>query len=267
VIPVAWSSLIEALVRVESAEPHDAGLLSFGSDPDDGGIFVENQRICWAAARGMQGRLTDLLRATAVSPIDFDELYRRCRTEGRLLGQTLVEEGLVTTQQLEHALRRHSAESLVALCRGAGRLTMWTSRGGRGYAAQFTFRPLDVLFDAIALQAPDLQAVALGHLEAMSGQGRRGGAFAFDLEHAHAVPVAACGEPTVHELWILGRWALALPQAARELAATPAFVIAATPAGDTIVVWWRDQLLYAVMCEDRRSVAAITALHLQGEQS
>ena len=62
-----------------------------------------------------------------------------------------------------------------------------------------------------------------------------------------------------------GRWALALPRALRELGATPSFTLAATAAGDTVAVWWRGQLLYAVACADRLSVAAIIGHHLDGE--
>jgi hypothetical protein len=79
------------------------------------------------------------------------------------------------------------------------------------------------------------------------------------------VPVAAFGELTVHELATLGRWAMALPLATRELAATPSFTLAATAAGDTIAVWWRGELLFAVACGDRRGIAEVVAHHLSGE--
>jgi hypothetical protein len=69
----------------------------------------------------------------------------------------------------------------------------------------------------------------------------------------------------VHELAALGRWALALPRALREIGATPSFTLAATAAGDTVAVWWRGQLLYAVACADRVGVAAIIGHHLDGE--
>lgn len=266
-IPIAWSTMIEALVRVEGGAPDEAGILSFGSDLGHGGIFVENQRVCWAAAPGMQSRLTDLLRMMTRDHVDFDELYRRCRHEGRLLGQTLVEEGHIAPEQLERALRQHSAESLVAMCRDDHQLTRWISRGGRGYAAQFTFKPVDVLLDAVALFAPDLRAIAMAELDDLGGGKHRGGAYDFDLADSVAIPLAACGDINLHDLKTLGTWALALPHTAHELASSPSFVIASTATGETVVSWWRSNVLFALVCDDRADVARLTARHLSGERS
>lgn len=262
-----WGRLIDALVRVEDIAPSDSGLLSFAVDPGHGGILVERGRICWAAAPGMQQRLRDLLQAFAEDRgVDLDRIYERCRAEGRLLGQTLVEEGWITPGELESALRRHSAESLIALCSDDEELTSWISRGGNGYSPRFTFRPVDVLLDVVALYVPDLQDVARLELARFDAPDRRGGAFCVQ-PHPDVVPVAAFGEVTVQELWALGRWALSLPLATRELGATPSFTLASTAAGDTVAVWWRGALLYAVACGDRRGVAAVIANHLGGDDA
>ena len=259
-----WSKLIDALVRVEDVAPGDCGLLAFGMGPAGGGILVEKGRICWAAAPGMQQRLRDLLQAFAPDrSVDFEQIYERCRDHGGLLGQTLVDEGWITPHELEFALRRHSAESLIALCHDA-ELTSWISRGSRGYSPRFTFRPLDVLLDVVALYAPDWQDAARQELARFADTGRRGGAFLVEPRRDVAVPVATFGELTVQELWTLGRWAISLPLAMHELGATPSITLASTASGDTIGVWWRDDLLYAVVCDDRRAVAAMIAHHLEG---
>lgn len=263
----AWSRLIDALVRVEDIAPSDSGLLSFGTAPRNGGILVEKGRICWAAAPGMQQRLRDLLQAFAVDRgVDLDRIYERCRAEGRLLGQTLVEEGWITAGELETALRRHSAESLIALCSDEEELTSWISRGGNGYSPRFTFRPVDVLLDVVSLYVPDLQNTARLELARFDGPDTHGGAFCVDPQ-PDVVPVAAFGDVTVQELWGLGRWALSLPAATREIGATPSFTLASTAAGETIAVWWRGALIYAVASSDRRGVAAVIANHLAGEGS
>lgn len=262
---VAWSNLIDALVRVEDVAPGDCGLLAFGGGPGGGGILVEKGRICWAAAPGMQQRLRDLLQESAPErSVDFERIYARCRDRGGLLGQTLVDEGWVTPDELELALRRHSAESLIALCHEDQR-TSWISRGSRGYSPRFTFRPVEVLLDVASLYAPEWQDAARSELARFDAPGRRGGAFLVDPGHDIAVPVAAFGELTVHELWTLGRWAISLPLAMHELGTTPSFALASTATRDTIAVWWRDALLYAVACDDRRGVTAIIAHHLDGD--
>lgn len=264
---IAWSKLIDALVSVEDVAPGDSGLLAFGAGPGGGGILVEKGRICWAAAPGMQQRLRDLLQAFAAGrSVDFEAIYERCRVRGGLLGQTLVDEGWITPRELESALRRHSAESLIALCHEDQR-TSWISRGSRGYSPRFTFRPLDVLLDVAALSAPEWQDAARRELDRFDAPGRRGGAFLVEPRADIAVPVAAFGALSVQELWTLGRWALSLPLAMHEIGATPSFALASTAAGDTIAVWWRDALLYAVACDDRRGVTAIIAHHLDGDRA
>jgi hypothetical protein len=264
-IAVAWSMLIGALAQVEGLAPDDSGLLSFGTPPGSGGIFVERGRVCWVAAHGLQRRLRDLLRTRAnIKDAELDRVYERCRAEGRVLGQTLVEEGWIEPRELEIVLRRHSAESLVELCRGgADPMTTWSSRGGIGYTPQFTFRPTDVLLDVAAVVAPQAQHAARLELAMLDGPGRRGAAFFVDAVLDTAIPVAEVGEGmTVQVLRTLGRWARSVAVATRELGASPSFTLVATATGDTISIWWRDALLYAVLCDDRSSVAAVTAHHL-----
>lgn len=264
---VAWSVLIDALVEVEGLTTAEdgSGLLSFGAGTGNGGILVEKGRICWAVARGMQQRLRDLLGSFAADHgVDIEHIYQRCRADGTPFGQTLVDEGFITARELEVALRRHSAESLIALCSDDDSQRSWKSRGTRGYSPRFTFRPVDVLLDVAALYVPELQDAArleLGHFDAPD---RHGGAFWFDRGYDGAVPIAAFGGLTVQELWTLGRWAVSLPQATRELGATPSFTLASTAAGDTIAVWWHRELIYAVACDDRSAVASILA-HLLGD--
>lgn len=136
---VEWPALVGALRHVERLGHTDSGLLSFGDAPV-GGIFVEQGRVCWVAARGLQRRLRDLLRAhSPMSPEQLEQMYQRCRAEGRVLGEALVDEGFIAPSELQRALRRHSAECLLDLCRSP-RATTWSSHGGRGYAPRFTFR-------------------------------------------------------------------------------------------------------------------------------
>lgn len=260
---VAWPMVVDALVRVERLAPDDCGVLS-SEQPGHGGIFVERGRICWAAARGLQRRLTDLLRSSAaMRDIDLDGIYQRCRAEGRLLGQTLVDEGWMAPRELETALRRHSAESLVELCRGEAPLEVWSSRGAQGYAPRFTFRPLDVLLDIAELFLPHLQHSARVELAAVDQPGRRGGAFCLGSAPGEVVPIAAFGDGmSVRELASLGGWAVVMPQATRELGTMPTFSLAARASGPAVAVWWRAPLLFAVTCPDRRDAAGIATHHL-----
>jgi hypothetical protein len=258
---VDWNALVEALLRVERLGPDDCGILSF-DQPSNGGIFVERRQICWVAAPGLQRRLTDLLRAhSGLNGADLERVYERCRREGALLGQTLVAEGLLLPSQLERALRRHSAESLIALCPQA-RTTSWAQRLGRGYAPPFTFRPVELLFDCWALLRPGLRTAASHELSSFDGPGRHGAAFVLDTEGSSPVPLADTQGRSLAELLTLGRSVAALPAASHELGTNPYLALSATANGDARLVWWRDRVLYAMTFDDRGSLALATAQHL-----
>lgn len=259
---VDWTSLLDSLLWVERLGSADSGLLSFDPAPG-GGIFVEAGRICWVGASGLSRRLRDLLsphqRAT---DRELDRVYERCRLEGRVFGQTLVAEGLIEPLELEFALRRHSAESLIRLSE-TRRPRHWSSRGGRGYAAQFTFQPCDLLREVADVLMPEQVGQAQAELAPLAGAARRAAAFLLEPTADVAVPVLANGTGlTVELLRTLGQWLLSVSMATRELAATPAFVLASNPDGQSVSCWSKGSLFFAVLCDDRETVAAVTAHHL-----
>jgi hypothetical protein len=257
-----WTSLLDSLAWIERVRPGECGLLSFGTS-GHGAVFVEDGRICWIAAEGLQDRLRDLLCGQSSAGADaFERVLERCRAEGGLFARALVANGLIQRSGLEAVLRRHSAESLIQLC-ATREPRFWSSRGGRSYASEFTFLPREVLFDVADLVLPELRAIAERELSAVSAEGRLVAAFLLDPAREANVPVAAAGDDvSVSALRELGDWAARMPAATRELAAVPAFVLTRTLAGDTVSIWWRGPLLYAAVCEDQAGAAAVTAHHL-----
>lgn len=260
-IAVDWPALLDALSRVEQLGPEDSGLLSFGAA--EGGIFVERGRICWAAAQGLQRRLRDLLHPLLpVSEVELERTYEDCRAEGRLFGQHLVARGLVEPHAFERALRRHSAESLVKLCRSP-RTPTWFPRQGRGYSPRFTFRPVDVLFDLVDLTLPGLRIAATAELTPLLGPDRRAVSFLVGDTHEPPIPLTAFAEhSSVASLRSFGHWAAGLQAATRELAVTPSLTLATAAAGQAVCLWWRGRVLHAMICDDRSSLASVTAHHL-----
>jgi hypothetical protein len=249
---VDWTTLVGAMSRVEHLTSSDSGLLSFGRAPK-GGIFVEQGRVCWVAASGRQRRLKDLLRGYARDANELDRVSERCRAEGLLLGQTLVAEGLLQPWEFEGALRRHSAECLVDLCRNPSDTT-WYSHVGRGYAPRFTFCARDLLFDSVALLYPNLRLEAQEELSRFDEPGRRSVAFLMDDSLRSFLPLAETGGTDVDAMLALGVLA-GLPRAGRELAVSPTFALSTNSAGATVLTWWRQHLLFVVWCPDRPSLA------------
>lgn len=251
-----WSNLINVLVQVEDVAGPESGRLAFGAQANAGAIFVERGRICWVVARGMSRRLHEILQSYSHDQsVDFGAIYQRCSASKTHLGQTLVDEGYISPHELEVSLRRHSAESLLALCQTELGELVWTSRGERGYEPRFTFRPVDVLVDVVALRTPEIHARARTVLQHFDAPGRAGGAYRLDGHDA--MPVAVVGDLSVYELWSIGQWAANLPGATRELGSASQLAIATTDADDTIAVWWRGDLLYAVVCDDRRALGEV----------
>src|SRR5262249_13220247 len=153
-------------------------------------------------------------------------------------------------------LRRHSAESLIHLCRDHQPI-LWSPRR-IGYRPQFSFRPLEVLLDSVGVFVPDGAELAEEELMTMAGPELRSAAFAIDRAEDLVVPVVAVGDAfTVQTLRTLGRWAMLVPTATHELGSEPSFALASTASGETIAVWWRHELLYTVLCEDRQRVASV----------
>lgn len=258
---VDWTALAGALLHVEHLTANDTGMLAF-DDARSGGIFVEKGRICWVAARGLSQRLRDLLLVhSSIAEADLDRVCERCRADGRPMGQTLVNEGWIQPQELERALRHHSAECLIELCR-APHPTSWSSHAGKGYAPRFTFRPVELLLDSVGALFPERQAEARAELDALESLDCHAAAFLFDVERDCLLPVAERGGQGLEALNALGRWASARPRASLELAAEPSFTLAVTEGGQAVMVWWRKGLLFAQMCEDRSSLAAATGRRL-----
>jgi hypothetical protein len=265
-----WSTLLDVLAFIEGLPPGISGLVSFGTD-GAGGILVEDRRVCWAVARGLRRRLTDLLAERSdLSSVDLDELHAQSRAAGVPVGQVMVERGLLAPRVLDIALRRHSAESLVALCR-SDEPVRWSPRGGGGYHARFTYRPVDLVFDVVGLEHRAIQLDAQATLAGFAGPGRRGVAFLADDDVRPMIPIAELaaeateagaapdGELSLGDMFGLADRARSVWFASRELAALPEFTITTAASGASTAIWWRGSIVYAVVCSDRRSLAAVTA--------
>ena len=254
----AWTSLTAMLLEIEGREAQ-SGMLVYES----GHVFVEDGRICWAAARGMASRLTDLLGEKARPGADLSALYRECRDRKRPLGETLVETGIVSAAELEAALRQHTAESLVQIVSDPG-VGVWSPRTG-GYAPRFTFTALQTFLDVAAVALGTHAEAAMQGLAALAKPLRHGAAFVAVGELA--VPMAVAGDMRLRDLADLGGWATSLREAAHELAVEPGFAIGTTSAKRTTVVWWNELLTFALCTEDRAAVAEMTSYHLMRGRS
>ena len=222
-------------------------------------MLVENRRICWVVAPGLQRRLTDLLAGEArLQGLDLDEIHDLAKARNKPLGQLLVQDNLLSAAALDRALRRHSAESMRTLAASSPPLA-WRPHLGPGYASRFTYLPEDVLFDVVDLELASLREAAMGILARCAAPEVVAAAFMLDANADLAVPVARVGEQRgLASLAVANGHARLLSRAGRELEATPRYVLAEHADGFT-VVWWRTQLVFVASSAQRGAIARITS--------
>lgn len=196
-------NVLDLLERIEDLPPDVAGELVL----EDGGVrrgvvFVENGRVCWAAAPGLAQRLSDLLRAQTRIPIsstEMEALFRHGREHRKPLGELLVESGLMEADALLCALRRHTAESLLEIGKSSV-VHRWVERAPGMYKPRFSLRPTELAACVGALlddRDPRVAAASIGEHGIECG--------AVFARHGDAMlPIATAGVTTVRALRQLG---------------------------------------------------------------
>ena len=212
---------------VDGLDRHVAGELLVHGDDVNGVVFVERGRICWAAARGLARRLTELLldRAPAAK---LEELFRECQARGAPLGETLVDRGIVSAEDLRSALFVHTAESLTALCRRPARMA-WRARSGHGYSPRFTFTTTELLAESLGTDTMLRETFITGEWGARFVRGR---AALPELVAMHGV-----GPDTVASILLVGKWAASALDVASTFQDEDALVTSLD--GETALVAWR----------------------------
>lgn len=248
---VPFRNAVELCAFVDRLSPDDAGeLLVFR---DEGGahgtVFVERGRVCWAAARGLAPRLAQLLtEAARVAPNEMDELVRRCRREGKRLGEFFVEQKIVCSEGLRRAFFQHTVESLDSLCSAEAR-GAWRTRSS-GYSPPFTFDTSELLAGAVArAHANDacLSAAALGAFTGLR-PGEWGAAFLRLRTLAAPLPIAVTGSWPEKSLTLMkaGKWAASTLDVSRIFQDDDALVTTIDGAEGGALVAWRCEPLLIV---------------------
>lgn len=265
VVEVSPWRAVRLLEDIESLPTDATGALVFGrAKRPEGSILVEAGRVCWATATRMRRRLTDLLRFQADPPLLPDVLeavYRRCRDEGRPLGESLVELGLVSRDGLRRALGQHSAEAIALLANPGSPVWTWVEHRHRRYDAAFTFSPAELLSGMGAVCRPHAARHAARQLEQNLEGGGFGAAFVRDPAHARAIPIAAfeCGALGVHAVAALGEWVAGALDLSSAFDADSRLVVAGRRDGGAIVGWREGEIDYVAQCTDPSSVAYVIA--------
>lgn len=233
------TSIVDVCGFVDELGDEAVGELLFASsDAVQGSAFIERGRICWAAARGMAKRLTELLaRPAGLDAPAMERLYVTCKEAHHPLGEYLVARGLLAPESLRSALLRHTIESLHRLC-AAGARPGFRPRGAGGYSPRFTFTTTEVLVVMLAESHSKCARRMHEELHEIFRDEEWGAAFLRSGQRSAPEPVAVHGEPPASATMLLraGKWAasaldVASPVEHRER------MVACTVGRDTMVAW------------------------------
>src|SRR6185503_20204113 len=260
------ANLVDLLAAVDDRSPTESGALVLDSDDDGavvGTVFVENSRVCWAAAAGRSGRLRDLLHCNSARPLDdaeLDEVFAECRGTHRPLGDLLSERGLIGEDGLRAALKQHTVESLIAQCDGANRGVTWVPHRRRGYHARFTFSPIELLAAAGAQLYPSESAGAELGLVAALPAAQTAGSFAIGDED-EPIAVWTTGRSwRVRDLLELGDWAAAALAVCNGFSAAVLQRAIADMTGSAAIGWRSARrLVHAAIIDEPAALAHLVA--------
>jgi len=256
------AAVIPLLEEIEALPESATGALVFNGTTQ-GTVLVENGRICWAAATGMERRLTELLRAYADEPPEskrIEDVYKRCKRDSIPLVKALIDSGLVSFDGMKEVIRQHTSEALVALTREP--LTespSWVAHRHQGYDAKFTFDPSELIVSVGSLSHPDLAGRARLDFEGLLRSGVYAVAYARPQDAATPVPLYRSPGAyfTLRQVMSLGRWAVSALDVCNTYSVRAKIAATLVEPGEYLVAWHSRGVVSVAQCEDSMSFAFI----------
>lgn len=253
---------VQRLLRyVDDLPPGATGALHFG---EQGVILLQSRKICWAVARTMRVRLTDILRNQATPPLpreQVEQAYRRCRENGTPIGEALVASGLATEAGLRAALFKHTGEAIVALAGSGLSPDEFIAHTKTGYDPKYSFSACEVLAMLGSFDDPARAAAAQQELAAALVPDSVGAAFSRGAAASGAMVIAVssgCDFPTADLVgvcnWVSGLFDVATTFDAEIFCARLSF------RGHAGLVTWRAKDVgYVGLCSSRAAAARLVS--------
>lgn len=256
------TTVIPLLEEIEALPEAATGALMFGP-PNQGTVLVENGRICWAGAQGMERRLAELIRTYADEPPEskrVEEVYKRCKRDSIPVVKALVDSGLVSLDGLREVIRQHTSEALLALTREPPQeAPSWVAHKSHSYDAKFTFEPVELLVSVGGVCHPDLSGRAKMDFEGLLRSGVY--AVAFARPPGATAPAPLYRSPgayfTLRQMMALGRWAFSALDVCNTYSARARIASTLVDPGEYLVAWQSRGIVSVAQCEDSMSFAFI----------
>lgn len=257
--PAVTASVLRLLGFIDELPAGATGVLRFGGH---GVVLLDSRKICWAVARNSGIRLTDILRNQSTPPLArevVEEIYRKCKGDGRPIGEALLASGVVSEAGLRAALFKQNGEAIVELARSNTAPDGFTVHASTGYDPKFSFSACEVLAALGSLGDPARAIAAQIELGSTLVHESSGAAFVRSEAASGALVIAvdrSCDFPA-RDLLEVCNWALGLFDVARTFDEW-AYAARATWGKRTAIVTWRlDDLHYVGLCSSRAAAARL----------
>jgi hypothetical protein len=225
-------------------------------------VLVHSRRVCWAAASGMQQRVTELLRFERDPPLERDfflELYRRCRDRGAPLAEALLATGHVSPAGLRAALFSHTAEAIAQLADSGARPDDFVPHARARYDARFVFSSGQILAGLGARRDRELAIAAQRTLETTLVPETAGWAFTRDGGVGLPVLVAVSGAPPVSVAEMLEAcvWACGVFDVTGVVESDVRVASGVWSDARSIIAWRTPSAHFAALCRSRVGAARL----------
>ncbi len=256
------AALIPLLEEIEALPDNATGGLMFQS-PVQGNLLLENGRVCWAAAAGMERRLGELIRAYADEPPEsrrIEDVYKRCKKDSVPIVKALLDSGVLSLDGLRDVVYQHTSEALVALAhQPPAEDPIWVPHKNQGYDAKFTFEAAELLVGVGSVCHPELANRARLDFEALLRSGVY--AVAYARTPGDGTPIPLYRSPgsyfKLKDTMALGRWAFSALDVCNKYSARAKIAATLVDPGEYLVAWHSRGLVSVAQCEDSMSFAFI----------
>ena len=259
--PGLIASVIRLLAFIDELPFGATGVLRFG---DEGLILLQSRKVCWAVARSMRLRLTDILRNQTTPPLpreSIEDIYRQCKDSGIPLGEALVKGGLVSEIGLRAALFKHNGEAIARLAEAASVPEAFVSHRRMGYDSKYSFSSCEVL--AMLGSQDDPARATAAQLELCSSlvPESSGAAFVRNNAGAGSLVIAVdhgCDVP-VHDLVEVCNWTTGLFDMVRTVDPHACLARATWGKHTALVTWQAKDVGYVGLCSTRAAAARLVS--------
>jgi hypothetical protein len=251
----------ELLSAIEDLPEDAAGVVRYGAH---GLVLIEGGAVCWAVARGMKQRLTELLRHQRNPPLPrpfMEDLFDECRRTGAHLGEALLKSGEVSETGLRTAIFRHTAEAIAHIARSGERKGLFAPHARSGYDARFVFTPPELLASLGARQDRALAAAARLELDRVRVPDASGVGFLRGAGGSLPAIVAVDRDPTLRiPDWLeVASWTAGILDLCEVFDPGGNLASGSLRDGSSVVAWRSHETYFAMCCRTRAAAALVLA--------